>query len=466
MKTIHAIPALLALGSLALLPACDDEDNVGGSITRGEVTIVVDSTFTVTGRSVRAESIDGRDGNLLLGRLAAQDFGELTADFTGRLMPASTLTIPDSIPLEDVTGMSLSFSFEKDGFTGDTLSPQQLSVYTLTSQLPDNITSAFDPTGYYDASAPLGTASYTASSLGLGGNKSDGGKVSVPLKAEFARDVVRRYRTDPSVFQWPQTFAEYLPGIYVRSTFGNGLVMNFTNTEFLTYWVRKEKVRVVENGVSVVKDTLMRDSTSLFAISPEVLSSNLLRLTPAQSVKDRVNSGQLVLQSPAGYNVEIDFPADEILNRYNTDDFNLGVINTLTFSVPVTCPATSFGIGPAPYLLMVKTSKLKEFFAENKVPKTDDTDAFYAEYDSENGRYEFQGLRPYIVSLMKSGKEVSTEDMRFTLLPVSITTETTGYGTMKVIVTSCLPYIAHPTYCVLDLKNAKVKFTYSRQTIM
>ena len=200
MKTIHAIPALLALGSLAMLPACDDEDNVGGSITRGEVTIVVDSTFTVTGRSVRAESIDGRDGNLLLGRLAAQDFGELTADFTGRLMPASTLTIPDSIPLEDVTGMSLSFSFEKDGFTGDTLSPQQLSVYTLTSQLPDNITSAFDPTGYYDASAPLGTASYTASSLGLGGNKSDGGKVSVPLKAEFARDVVRRYRTDPSVF--------------------------------------------------------------------------------------------------------------------------------------------------------------------------------------------------------------------------------------------------------------------------
>ena len=72
MKTIHAIPALLALGSLAMLPACDDEDNVGGSITRGEVTIVVDSTFTVTGRSVRAESIDGRDGNLLLGRLAAQ----------------------------------------------------------------------------------------------------------------------------------------------------------------------------------------------------------------------------------------------------------------------------------------------------------------------------------------------------------------------------------------------------------
>ena len=258
----------------------------------------------------------------------------------------------------------------------------------------------------------------------------------------------------------------YFPGIYVRSTFGRGLVLNFTNTEFLTYWQRTEQVRKVVDGVSVMQDTVMRDSTSLFAISPEVLSANLLRLTPAQSVTDRIARGQLLIQSPAGYNVELDFPAQSILDRYLTDNFNMGVINTLTFTLPVTTPANDYGIAPPPYLLMVKTSKLKEFFAQKMVPQTDDTDAFWAAYDSEKGQYEFKSMRPYIMALMKAGGTVKDEDMQFTLVPVSITSETVGYtGSQRVVVTSCLPYIAHPSLCVIDMDRAKVKFTYSRQVI-
>lgn len=466
MKKFQAIPAILALTASAMLPSCDDETNVGSSITPGEVTIVVDSAFTVTGRSVRAASVDSRDGNLLIGRLSVEDFGDLSADFVGRLMPASVLSIPDSIPLDDVSGMTLRFTFDKEGFTGDTLAPQQLSVYALTRQLPDGIDNTFDPDGYYNPASPLGTASYTASSLGLGTKNTSSGMVDVPLSADFARQVVRQYRTDPSVFQWPESFASYFPGIYVRSTFGRGLVLNFTNTEFLTYWHRTEQVRKVVDGVSVMRDTVMRDSTSLFAISPEVLSANLLRLDPAQSVTDRIARGQLILQSPAGYNVELEFPAQSILDRYLSDNFNMGVINTLTFTLPVTTPANDYGIAPPPYLLMVKTSKLKEFFAQKMVPQTDDTDAFWAAYDSEKGQYEFKSMRPYIMALMKEGGIVKEEDMQFTLVPVGITTETVGYtGSQRVVVTSCLPYIAHPSLCVIDMDRAKVKFTYSRQVI-
>lgn len=157
MNKKAAIQSLLLSAALGTgLTSCDEHDNVGGVITPGEVTIVVDSTFTVTGRSVRVQSMDSRNGDLLLGRLYAEDFGELDAAFAGRLMPASTLSIPDSIPLEDVSGMTLRFTFDSDGFTGDTLAPQQLSVYTLTRQLPDNIDSSFDPQGYYDANKPLG----------------------------------------------------------------------------------------------------------------------------------------------------------------------------------------------------------------------------------------------------------------------------------------------------------------------
>lgn len=456
----------LALASLLALPACDDENNVGESIAKGEVTIVVDSTFTVTGRSVRTLEFDSKVNQLLIGRLSAEDFGDLQASFTGRLMPAAQLSIPDSIPLEDVSGMTLRFTFAKKAFTGDTLAPQQLTVYPLTRQLPSGIDNTFDPEGYYDPQNSLGSATYTASDLGLSTYGSTVGTVNVPLKSEFAREVVNAYRTDPSVFAWPETFAKYFPGIYVKSTFGRGLVLNFSNTQFITYWTHKVKVNKLVDGKYQMVDSLMKDSTALFAISPEVLSANLLRLTPAQSIEDRIARGQQIIMSPAGYNVEVDFPAQEILNRYNRDDFNMGVINTLTYTLPVTPMNNRYNITPPPYLLMIKTSKMDDFFANSLVPKAKDTDAFWAAYDSEKGRYVFSDMRAYIVVLMEAGGQVKPEDTQFTLVPVDIATETTGsYYNQTTVVTTCTPYIAHPTVAILDIPHSKVTFTYSRQVI-
>lgn len=465
-KIFISIPALAMFASSVILPSCDDENNVGGAITPGKVTIEVDSLFTVSGRSIRSPKFDSSVSDLLIGRLSAAEYGELQASFTGQLMPAAELSIPDTIPLEDVSGMTLRFSFTKGSFTGDTLAPQQLTVYPLTRQLPSDLDNTFDPTGYYDASNALGSASYTASTLGLSSKSTGSGCVNVPLNPQFARRVVEQYRTNPSIFQWPQTFAQYFPGIYVRSSFGRGLVLNFNNTEFITYYHYTRKVNVVENGVSVSRDSVFTDSTTLFAISPEVLSANLLRIEPAQSIAARIQQGQQILQSPAGYNVEIDFPAQAILDKYLTDNFNLGVINTLTYTVSATTVENDYGITPPPYLLMIKSSKMEEFFALDKIPEEDDTEAFWAAYDSDTGQYVFESLRPYIVSLMKEGTEVKEEDTKFTLVPVSISTELVGptYA-QKTVVTKCTPYIAHPTLCILDIPHSKVKFTYSRQVI-
>lgn len=468
MKKSLYIPIIILTSLLGItMSACDDEDNIGSSITKGEVTIVVDSTFTVKGYTERATNIDTRSGDLLIGRLTAEGFGELNASFTGCLMPAAALSIPDSIPLEDISGMAVRFTFDADGFTGDTLAPQQLSVYSLTKQLPSDIDNTFNPAGYYDESKPLGSASYTATGLRLNaaGDKKVG-YVTVPLKKELAQQLVAQYRNDPSIFQWSETFAQYFPGIYVKSTFGRGLVLNFTNSEFLTFWNYTTPVTKVVDNASVVVDSLMTDTTSLFSISPEVLSANLLSLTPAQSIEQRIQNGELVIQSPAGYNVNIVFPAQDILDRYRTDDFNLGVINTLTFTLPVTVPANTYGITAPPYLLMIKTKRLESFFRQNEVPETNDTDVFWASYNSTTGEYVFSNMRPYIVDLMKQGSVVDPDDYNFTLIPVELTTESVGYSTSQsTVVTECVPYISHPAFCIVNLADSKVKFTYSRQVI-
>ena len=54
MKNILARGAVAALVASCALSSCDDDSQVGSSITKGEVSIEVDSLFTVVGRSVRA----------------------------------------------------------------------------------------------------------------------------------------------------------------------------------------------------------------------------------------------------------------------------------------------------------------------------------------------------------------------------------------------------------------------------
>ena len=63
-----------------------------------------------------------------------------------------------------------------------------------------------------------------------------------------------------------------------------------------------------------------------------------------------------------------------------------------------------------------------------------------------------------------AGKEIGAEDMEFTLLPVSVTTETvSGYQTSTVYVTKCSPYTIGPTMTRLHTDRARVCFTFSSQ---
>jgi len=458
------LPSLLSL-LLAAATACTDDSNIGQSIAKGDVSIEVDSTFEVTGRSVRNMQFDSRSKTLLLGRLTADEYGSLDCSYAGALMPASSLSIPDSIPVESVSGMNLKFKFARNALTGDSLSPQQLTVYRLLRQLPADINNLTDLTDYYNASQALGVKSFTVSSLGAG-QSSATGTITIPLDKRFAQEIVTEYRTDPSIFSRPETFADKFAGIYVRSTFGRGLLINMSNTEFTTYYNYHRMVTVVKDGVSVQVDSIFTDSTTLFSISPEVLSANLIRQAPAPSVFSKVAQGECIIQSPGGFNVQITFPADKIIERYYSEDFNLSVVNTLTLEVPARDIPNDYGITHPPYMLMIKTSRLDKFFINNELPIDNDTEVFYAAYNSSTNSYRFDSLRPYIVELMKKGVKPETADMDFTLVPVDITAETVNSGsTQRIVVTGCKYYLARPTLCCLELDKAKVRFTYSRQNM-
>lgn len=446
--------------------SCQDETSIiGGTLTDGEINITVDSSFTITGESLYVPEFDARSGTLLLGNLECPEYGKLKSSFVARLMPATSLDVADSITALDVDSMKLKLSFQKGAFTGDSIAPMQLKVFRLTKQLPSDILSSFNPKGYYDPSSPLAVKNYSLTALGMKDtliNVDRYGHIAMNLPLQLARDIFTAYRTNPSVFQWPDEFAKYFAGIYVENSFGTGNIVNLTVGEVCTYYHYNKMVTQIVDGVAKPKYVNVADSVTLISTAPEVLSSNIINFTPSATLTSLAASGKALISAPCGYMTKIKFPAQKILDKYWSSDFNLAVINNLVLSIPAEKISNDYGINPPPYLLLIKTSELEEFFAQNKVP--DNSSSFWGSYDSETETYTFTTMRQYIVDLMLAGKDVDPADEDFTIMAVNIVNSqlVNNQGT---IVTKCVPYLLKPSMCRLDLDKAKVKFTFSSQYI-
>lgn len=470
IKSIYAAAA--ALFSLAAFSSCEDSTSpIGGSLVNGEVTIVVDTLeMKLDALSILEPNFDSRTQTKLLGRINVPEYGSLDCSFVSQLMCATKMNIPDSITVNDVDSMRMVLTVPRGSLTGDSLAPQQLKVYQLTKQLPSDINSTFDPKGYYNPSDPLGVKSYTLSALSMNDSlfKLQGSiRIPIMLPRKLAQDIFTAYKNNPETFQWPQTFAQYFPGVYVEQNFGNGCIGVISAMKFYTYWHYMKQVyqkKDDDSGEYHYVPTLARDSVCLFSSQPEVLSANKITYNVSDYLKNLANKGKSIITTPGGYYVNVKFPAQEIIDKYDRDLYSVAVVSKLSFEIPAEAVENDYGLEAAPHLLMVKASERESFFRENKIP--DGKTSFYAAYNSEKKCYTFAGMREYILDLINSGKPVDPADMDFSLVPVVVSTEEVpNYSSSTTYVTRCAPYIGRPTVTQLDTDKAIICFSYSRQTM-
>ena len=460
---------ILAAAALLSLYACTDE-TIGVSITDSVSSIIEDSSFVITGHSVLNDRVQMRTTTKMLGELNAAGFGNITASAVTMWMPAMSIDTA-GITAETIDSCRLKLRLPyTGGYTGNPLAPMRLNVYRLNKALPSPIYSDFDPTDYYDPSDLLASDSYsptsgwmeTSTSYVSGAAVRDTVRViSVPMPLELGRELFITYVNDPSKFASPKAFADVFPGIYITNTYGSGHVLNIRGTEIDVYYHKHVRLN----------DTTEVDSAhaqSYLASTPEVISNNIIHFDIDDEVKAMVDRGEAIIAAPAGYEVQVRFPIQDIIDKFTANvGTNQAIINTLSLELPVSIPETEYNIQPPTYLLMVKTSMKDNFINGDSL--ANNKDSFYATYNAVNKTYTFTGLRNYVLNIIKNQGGIATEDdFNFTITPVDVTnytyTQSYYYGTTSTV-TKISPMVSRPAIVRLLLDQAKTKITYSKQIV-
>lgn len=465
------IIAAAALSLLGSLTSCDDNSdlvsNPGGALVSDRFTVVMDSSFTVTMRSQLNARVQSRTTTQLLGAITAPSYGTLHADFVAQLFPSNAIDTTGVTP-ERIDSIKLQLVFPKAGFVGDSLAPIGFQVYPLTKQLPYPIYSDFDPEGYYSTVA-MGRGMFTAAGVSISDTVAGASYryAYATLPRQFGIELFRKFKQDPLLFNDPYAFAQYFPGIYVRTSYGSGRVTRVEDARVVMYY---HKIQKLTNSSGVEVDSLTNHFAYYMASAPEVVSNSCIDFKISDKISAMAQAGDAVIVSPAGRDVEMTFPILDVIANYKQQTAGaLSVINSLTLSIPLDSIANGRGINPPSYLLMVLSKDKEKFFAQNQLP--DNKTSFVATIDYPNMRYDFTGLEAYLSEMLKRN-DISPEDYTFTLTPVSMVMENSAsssyyyyYSTSQSTLSGISPMITLPTMVQLHPDKAKLKLTFSKQSL-
>ena len=460
LKLINWVVATLAV--LIVATACD-ENNIGSSILDTETSVVVDSSFTVVCSPEINDKMPPRSLTHLLGAINVKEYGTLESDFVTEFMPASEIDTT-GVSVADIDSIRLVLRVPEGSYVGDSIVPMKVSVYRLKKNLPFPIYSDFNPEDYYDKSYLLGSRSYSMTSVNQDSilmadyNQTTGAtnyfyQIAVTMPRQLGVDLYNLYVNNPEVFKDPDVFKQHFPGIYATTSYGNGRVSKISSTMMRMHY-RKHAVK--DDG----GDTVYVRQSNYLGTSPEVVTTNNIRYAPSEQIKAMVAAGEPVVASPAGYNVKMKLPVNDVLNRFSQlETEGQTVLNSVTVTIPVETIDNNAGVNPPAYLLLVKASKKDDFFTNGDLP--DNKTSFYAAYSASTKSYSFTGLRSYFKAALDGeydGDE-GLEDFYLIPIDVTITTSRDYYGQTTSTLTSVLPQLSTPAMAKLGVAKLFAAFS-------
>ena len=406
MKT-RSLAALLLL--ITILTACDDTtESIGASLTDNmdHLQITTD-TFSITTRSIVADSVLSRNTTGYLGKIKDPETGAyITGDFMMQFNTLEDYFFPakDSIESKDELGNvyvdSCEIRLYYDDFYGDSLAAMKLSVYELAKPYEEgqNYYSNYDPfeQGYIREDGIVKSKMYALTNMGLSDSlrksSSYSPNIRIPLNdpytdkdgktyKNYGTYILQKYYENPEITKNSYNFIHQIcPGFYVKIQEGLGSMATIYNSQLNLYFRYHSKY----TRDNTTKDTIYVGTTT-FAGTEEVLQHTHITNDKQTISTLAADNSCTYLKTPAGIFTEMTLPVDEIVYNHENDTLNtakitLSRINNNTHGdYTLSTPST---------LLIVEKDSMYTFFESNKIA---DNKLTYLSTFANNG-YTFNNI--------------------------------------------------------------------------
>ena len=428
----------IALLTAAISSCSEDTSTLGYSLTSDVDRFTIETdTFDITTRSIAAGSVLSRNAYSYLGRIKDPETGtyikcDYTMQFSLLESEANSLfKSSESIFGRDENNQPIVDSCNVhiliNTYQGDSLTAMKLALMELNKPMKstDAIYTDYDPEAAgivrTDVGAVRSEKVYSASDLTLSDSMRNvyrTGKyfayVKVPLNKEYIdKDgkkynnygtyIMRKYYENSSYFKNFNSFIRNVcPGFYIKSTDGQGIIIEVAFTQLNIYYRYKSD------------DVVYSASCSLNS-TDEVLKATHISYDKTGIDKLVENDTCTYLKTPAGIYTEVTLPIDDIKKGHENDTITSAKV-TFTRMRPRSDLSEVILEEPTQVLLIEKDS-LKSFFEDNGTP--DNMKAYLATYNSNQKTYSFNNLS-YMINRMYARKGQSENWNKAVLIPVEI----------------------------------------------
>lgn len=436
------------VASLLIMVACEENLNeLGSSIGSASFTITEDSLI-IPSKTVEVDSCYSNTLKQMLGNVSIPDFGTIDSELLTQLIPAVRLDT-DSIVSIDSLILHLRY-YRSGGYIGDSLAPIQFTVYELEKQLTkDAAYTNINPADYVNLnSTPLAVRSFVASDVEISDDlKSDYYiEVNTSLGTELAQMFYDKYLEDQDIFDNPRSFVEYYPGLYLKTTFGDGTLLKISATSFSMYYTRRN----ISGADEVTEQDSLYIDADFMAASSLGISVNALKTTTPDYMKIQ-HEDTSYIKAPLGVEARIELPVEYIINKIESAGDN-SILNAVTLKVPTFGAIDNdYDIAPPAYLLLVRESERKDFFRNGEL--TDGENYFLAAYS--DSIYDFGNISGYITNIMDEDEGVDETDNVMLLVPVDVSTDSST-GSVTAISESLTPSLVK-----IENDSIQVKIVYT-----
>jgi hypothetical protein len=449
---------------LLYLVGCDDSINsIGVSIQPDEDKIsVISETADVEGETQKMGAIYAKSITGLLGEFYDSQFGSLKAGYACQYYP-SVGFVPDSMVNENEID-SIKLHVIYTSYFGDSLAPMEVSVYPVIKSLEKNYYTDVDPAQFCDMNSLLGKQSYTARDLNVSdsANLANSRKVlSVSLPKELGQKFLEEYKkTDHGAYASPSAMAEFFPGTYLMSTFGNGCLLNAEETSIYIYYKRNYTIP----GVLVEDSLITATSASVLNITKELIQLNTYTSRYDDDLLN--NKDVMYLKTPAGLCAQITVPVPKIVEaignkKISSIKLDIGAYPKEDREYVLNFPGLGTQIGTTSSrskLLLIEPDSVKTFFEEQKV--ANDITGFFSTFNSSTYSYTFENISNVVQNAIDKAREKNQEpeNLKLLILPVQVSyyTATDSYSYTTYPVDQSSSHYLYPSAVALK-KEMKIE---------